>query len=103
MDGQNDLKKLSSYIGIEKAKQLQSLRLGEFFYDKGTETKLIKTEKFRSHSKPNLVTSKKPFIRQDTQQEPEIKWDKTLGDLQLFLQVGAVVFLFAAFLYALSL
>ncbi len=72
MDGQNDLKKVSNYIGSEKARQLQSLRLGEFFYDKGIETKLIKTGVFRSNSKPNLVPAK-PFVRRERQQEqPEL-------------------------------
>jgi hypothetical protein len=39
MDGENDLKKVANYIG-DKAKQLENLRLGEFIYDKGNETKL---------------------------------------------------------------
>jgi hypothetical protein len=78
MDGENDTKKVSKYIGKENARQLQNLRLGEFFYDFGTETKLIKTEEFRSKTKPSRVqvktqiAQKEPDQPGDYAQEPPI-------------------------------
>jgi len=51
MNGENDLRKVANYIGA-KAYDLEKLRLGEFFYDKGTETKWITTEEFKPKTKP---------------------------------------------------
>jgi len=57
MNGENDLRKVANYIGA-KAYYLEKLRLGEFFYDKGSETKWITTKEFKAESKPQaLVTS----------------------------------------------
>ena len=95
MDGENDLKKVSNYIGSKKAKQLQNLRLGEFFYDKGTETKLIRTEVFRSNAKPSRI---QPM---QSREEPEAKKESqpTAAETD-WLQLGAAVFqLGALFLF----
>lgn len=51
MDGQNDLRKVSAYVG-DKAYDLEKLGLGEFLYDKGNTTKKICTSEFRSQSTP---------------------------------------------------
>lgn len=56
-DGYNDLKRIGEYIGSEKAKQLQKLRLGEFFLDVGTETKWITTKEFKAKTKPQVLTT----------------------------------------------
>ena len=56
-DGFNDLKRIAEYIGSEKARQLQKLRLGEFMYDRGIETKLIKTQEFRSNVKLQRIAT----------------------------------------------
>ena len=51
MDGENDIKKVANYIGYEKASELENLRLGEFFYDKGSKTKWIHTREFKTEKK----------------------------------------------------
>ena len=47
MDGENDLRKAAAYIRSERTKELESLKLGEFIYDKGSETKKINTSEFK--------------------------------------------------------
>jgi len=56
MNGENDLRKVANYIGA-KAYDLEKLRIGEFFYDKGSETKWITTEEFKAKTKPQALTA----------------------------------------------
>jgi len=56
MNGENDLRKVANYIGA-KAYDLEKLRLGEFFYDKGTKTKWITTKEFKAKTKPQALTT----------------------------------------------
>jgi len=56
MNGENDLRKVANYIG-SKAYDLEKLRLGEFFYDKGSETKWIATKEFKAESKPQALST----------------------------------------------
>lgn len=91
MDGQNDLKKIACYIETEKAKQLQSLKLGQFFYDKGTETKLIKTSKFESKVKPSKVQLAQPIEKVEKKEEHKETTETDLLRLaSIALQVGAL-------------
>jgi len=55
MDGQNDLRKMASYIGFKRARQLQKLKLGEFFYDMGSKTEWISTKESKSGNKPKSL------------------------------------------------
>jgi hypothetical protein len=83
MDGQNDLKKVGNYIGIEKARELQNLKLGEFIYGKGSETKWITTKEFLSEVKPRKVeVSKKPIEPIKTQNYGN---ERTLSGIVLLL------------------
>lgn len=54
LDGQNDKTKVANYIGA-KAYDLEKLKLGEFFYDKGDQTKWIQTEEFKAKMKPKKL------------------------------------------------
>lgn len=56
MNGENDLRKVANYIGA-KAYDLEKLRLGEFFYDRGAETKWIATKEFKAESKPQALST----------------------------------------------
>jgi len=56
MNGENDLRKVANYIGA-KAYDLEKLRLGEFFYDKGSETKWITTEEFKAETVPQVLST----------------------------------------------
>ena len=69
MDGENDLRKVANYIGYDNARQLQKLKLGEFIYDMGTQTKWITTREFTQAAKPQpssitKFTTSKPIRRQ---------------------------------------
>ena len=54
LDGQNDKAKVANYIGA-KAYDLEKLKLGEFFYDKGDQTKWIQTREFKAKMKPKKL------------------------------------------------
>jgi len=57
MNGENDLRKVASYIGFDRAKELENLRLGEFIYDKGSETKKISTIEFKPKTVPTKLNN----------------------------------------------
>lgn len=101
MDGQNDIKKVSNYVGAEKAGQLQNLRLGQFYYDRGAETKLIETEEFKSRVKPSKVWQTEPEVKTELQEQAEpqktdllqlAQWGLQIGSLLIFLIVVAIAF-----------
>jgi len=93
MTGENDLQKVSSYIGTENAKQLQNLRLGEFCYDMGSSTKWIKTAKFETEVKPSRVRLTQPVKEAKPEKETQSTETDMLRIASIVLQLGSL-FLF---------
>jgi len=93
MDGQNDLKKVASYIGIEKARELQKLKLGEFFYDMANVTKWIVTEEFRSSVRPRKVLVRKIVPSASTKRQAKNE-PTTLGQIAMLTQIGSLAVFF---------
>jgi len=93
MDGENDKKKVASYIGIEKARRLENLRLGEFIYDMGTQTKWITTKEFRANVKPQ-----KSSITQFASSETKREAKPNVEAIALLLSLMAFAFLVGALL-----
>ena len=70
LDGENDKRKIKTYIE-SYADMLDSLKLGEFIYDKGNETKKVATELFASTTKPRRLQQPSLTIQQPQPQQPQ--------------------------------
>jgi hypothetical protein len=92
MDGQNDLKKVANHIGA-KARELQNLKLGEFLYDMGTQTKWIATAEFRSSVKPQKISfaPSKPIRTQTKALEVPLLFATVAGALGFALLIVAML------------
>ena len=92
MDGQNDLKKVANHIGA-KARELQNLKLGEFLYDMGTQTKWITTEEFKSSVKLQkiLFAPSKPIKPQAKVLDIPLLFATVAGALGFALIIVAVL------------
>lgn len=72
LDGENDKRKIRSYIGKDYVDMLDSLEIGEFLYDKGDSTKKISTPLFSSDLKPRRLETPSRLTPQQAQATTEI-------------------------------
>jgi len=86
LDGANDKDKVAQYIGA-KAYSLEKLKLGQFFYDKGDQTKWITTEEFKAKAKPKKleISQSLPEPQQKIKIEKERKKETNVASLIIAL------------------